>query len=196
MSRVTQSSKNIVLSVIVMMLMFVLSGCVEPPKPAAKSAQQTEQMTLEQSQAALVAGQPAPIMTYSLERENIKKRLERFNDPNKVGYLYTLTDNGQIVNFYVVKGKISSVNSYMTTAEQIICQGGRFGTSDSGGSDYQCLTMEAPDSDGSYGTNGEAIFWFDVNDVYGEWNGKYQYLDQPLQLSSPPLLVSTEVITK
>lgn len=176
-------------SILMIVLSLILSSCGEPSPAPTPSAQAKEQLSLEESQQALIAAQPAPVMTYSLERENIAKRLTRFNDPNKIGYLYTLSDYGQVIAFYTVKGKISSVNSYMTTSEQLVCKGGRFGTSDSGGTDYQCIPMEAPDSDGSYGTNGEAIFFFTTEDVYVEWNGKYQYVDEPLQLSTPPLMV-------
>lgn len=183
------TSKSMWRTFALLVIIFLLSGCATPSRNAdTQSAQAQEQMTLEQSQKALTTNQPAPIMTYSLERENIRKRLERFNDPNKIGYLYTLTANGQIVGFYTVKGKISSVNSYLTTSEQLICYGDQHGLADSAYSDYGCLTMEAPDSDGSYGTNGEAIFWFDTNDIYGEWSGDYQYFDEPLQMSSTPLL--------
>lgn len=183
----TKAIRNLAVLVFILAILVGCAGGVAAPAPAAPSQQQ-EQRSLEQQQQVLIKNQPAPLMDYSLERENIAKRLTRFNDPNKLGYLYTLTENGQIIGFYVVKGKISSVNSYMTTSEQMICYGDQHGFSDSAYSDYGCLTTEAPDSDGSYGTNGEAIFWFDVNDVYGEWNGLYQYMDEPLDLSSPPLM--------
>lgn len=186
-----------ILSLLLCLILFLFTACsISDATPPPASAQKQEQMTLEESQKELIANQPAPIMTYSLERENIKKRLERFNDPNKISYFYELSDNGQVITFFPVKGKISSVNSYMTTNDQIICQGSRFGTSESRGSDYQCLTMEAPDSDGTYGTNGEAVFGFTTEDVYFEWNGKYQLFDQPLQLTSTPILIYTQVITK
>jgi hypothetical protein len=176
--------------------MFVLSlmaGCVsDPPVSPTPSAQEAEQLTLEEGQQLLVKNQPAPVMDYSLERDNIKERLTRFNDPNKISYLTLMLPMGQLYAYYAIKGKVSSVNSYMTTSEQIICKGGRFGTSDSGGSDYQCFPIEAPDSDGSYGTNGEAIFFFTVDGVYKEWNGLYELSDEPSTFSVAPIVVTEE----
>lgn len=169
----------------------VLAACSTPPPAKESSAQQKEQITLEENQQRLVKNQPPPIMDYSLERDNIKERLLRFNDANKVSYITLMLPMGQLYAYYAIKGKVSSVNSYMTTADQIICQGGRFGTD--GGSDYQCLTMEAPDSDGSYGTNGEAIFFFTVDGVYKEWNGLYELSDEPSTFSVPPIVITQEV---
>lgn len=179
---------------IAFVLMSLISACDNgtPPPAKEKSAQQQEQLTLEQGQQALVASQPAPVMTYSLERDNIKERLLRFNDPNKISYVTLMLPMGQLYAYYAIKGKVSSVNSYMTTSEQIICQGGRFGTADSGGSDYQCLTMEAPDSDGSYGSNGDAIFFFTVDGVYKEWNGLYELSDEPSTFSVAPIVITEE----
>jgi hypothetical protein len=45
--------------------------------------------------------------------------------------------------------------------------------------------------DGSYGTNGNAIFFFTTAGVYVEWNGEYMMADQPLQLATPPELTMT-----
>ena len=178
---------------LVAVLCLVLVGaaaCRTSPPARESSAQQVEQLTLEQSQQKLVKNQPAPLMDYSLERDNIKERLLRFNDANKISYITLMLPIGQLYAYYAIKGKVSSVNSYMTTSEQIICQGGRFGSE--GGSDYQCLTMEAPDSDGSYGTNGEAIFFFTVDGVYKEWNGLYELSDEPSTFSVAPIVVTEE----
>lgn len=177
----------------VLLVSLFLGACVSDPPPAKEqSAQQREQLTLEQSQQLLVKNQPPPIMDYSLERDNIRERLTRFNDANKISYITLMLPMGQLYAYYAIQGKVSSVNSYMTTSEQIICQGGRFGTSDSGGSDYQCLTMEAPDSDGSYGTNGEAIFFFTTDGVYKEWNGLYELSDEPSVFSVAPIVITEE----
>lgn len=185
--------KPYIFAVLLVIFALLFGGCVEPPPPAKEqSAQQVEQLTLEQSQQLLAKNQPPPQMTYSLERDNIKERLTRFNDANKISYITLMLPMGQLYAYYAIKGKVSSVNSYMTTSDQIICQGGRFGTSDSGGSDYQCLTMEAPDSDGSYGTNGEAIFFFTVDGVYKEWNGLYELSDEPSVFSVAPIVITEE----
>lgn len=143
--------------------------------------QKAEARFSEQQQTRLLAAHPQPKLTYSLERVNLTERLNRFNDPNKVSYIYLLSDTGQIYTFLPIKGKVSSVNSKLSTGEQIVpYESGR----SAGGQ-----IVESPQEDGSYGTNGDAIFFFTTENVYGEWNGRYLLFDQPLQLTSQPLLI-------
>ena len=49
--------------------------------------------------------------------------------------------------------------------------------------------VESPDLDGSYGTNGDAIFFFTAENAYVEWSGEYFVSDFPLHMSTPPVLV-------
>ena len=86
-----------------------------------------------------------------------------------------------IMGFFPIKGKVSSVNSKLTTGEQIVHDPYRY---QSGGK-----VVESPQLDGSYGTNGAAIFFFTTEDVYVEWSGDYVLLDQPLQLSQPVQMI-------
>ncbi len=91
--------------------------------------------------------------------------------------------------FYTVKGKVSSVNSYLTNPQQIIDDYGRQCDQGSQGSWGTCYVVESPDVDGSYGTNGDGIFFFTTEDVYVEWNGEYMLADQPLKMTTTPELV-------
>jgi hypothetical protein len=43
--------------------------------------------------------------------------------------------------------------------------------------------------DGSYGSNGDAIFFFTTDDIYVEWRGDYMLADQPLKMTTQPELV-------
>jgi len=85
------------------------------------------------------------------------------------------------MTFMPIRGKVSSVNSRLTTGEQIVDDPWRY---QSGG-----RVVESPQLDGSYGTNGDAIFFFTTEGVYVEWNGLYMLCDQPLALTTPPLMV-------
>lgn len=143
--------------------------------------QKAEQNMSEENQARLLANQPPPQLEYSLERENLYNRTMIFNDKNKISYIYLLSDMGQIYAFLVIKGKVSSVNSQITTPEQVVC---RYAQS--------CVTTESPAEDGSYGTNGDAVFFFTPDNTYIEWNGKYLLADRPMQLSQQPLMIQSE----
>jgi len=152
-----------------------LQACT--PMRRSGNAQMSEMGMTEENQQRLLLAVPPPKLNDSLERRNLKKRLTRFNDPNKVSYIY-LVNYGKVMAFYTIKGKVSSVNSLMTTPDQVIrsCQCER-------------QVVASPDLDGSYGSNGDAIFFFTTDDIYVEWAGDYMLVDQPLKLSTPPELV-------
>ena len=95
--------KRSILIVIIFALVFM--GC-EPPQNYARQ----EERRTEQNQSKLLNAQPPASLDWSLERENINNRTNRWNDPNKVSYIY-LIDFGKVMAFYTIKGKVSSVNT-------------------------------------------------------------------------------------
>lgn len=125
---------------------------------------------------------PYPIsqMRDSLERRNLKERLLRFNKPDKVGYLYVMSF-GKFIGYYVVKGKVSSVQSQMTTTTQ---------TWDCGGADGGCSVPSIGD-DGSFGPNeggDRGVFFFTSSGVMVETTLDWIYSDAPLNIDVPNLL--------
>ena len=142
----------------------------------------------EVNQRKLLTAQPVPSLEKSNERANLIKRLTRFNDPAKVSYIY-LVNYGKVMAFYTIKGKVSSVSSQLTDPTQLINADGSpcgsYHQYDASG----CAQVASPDLDGSYGTNGDAIFFFTTDDTYVEWHGDYMLVDQPLQLTTQPELV-------
>jgi len=135
-----------------------------------------EQQRTEQNQNRLLSAQPPVQLDWSLEREQINKRTNLWNNKNKVSWIY-LVNYGQIMAFYSIKGKVSSVNSQITNPEQLVrVWQERF------------EKLPSPAEDGSYGTNGDAIYFFTTEGTYVEWNGEYMLADKPLKLSQKPLL--------
>ncbi len=135
----------------------------------------------EENQQRLVKAVPPPMLTDSLERHNLRDRLERLNKAEAIGYVYLMSNDGKIVAYYTVKGRVSSLNSYLTTPEQVV-------RIPSGGG-YSLHTLPSPDFDGSYGKNPDGIFFFTTEGAYVEWQGLYLFSDQPLKLSQAPLMV-------
>ena len=175
-----------IVGIIIVVFAVNLNGCssgVETGKSTKLEMEQTEA-----NHERLVAAVPPPQIKSSQERINLKKRLERFNNPNKVSYIY-LINYGKIMAFYTIKGKVSSVNSLLTTPDQIVTM-----TSGSGLSERRFTrhVVSSPDLDGSYGSNGNAIFFFTTDDTYVEWNGEFMLCDKPLKLSTPPVVVINE----
>lgn len=166
------------------LLVFILITLVLTSCAANENTQAKEQKISEDRQSTLLERQPVPDIDYSLERENLIERVKRFNDPNKISYIYLMSGMGQIITFHTVRGKVSNVNSALTTPEQITCQWINASVG------WQCGVLSSPQEDGSYNSNGDAIFFFaaDTN-TYVEWNGLYLLEDNPLQLTSQPLMI-------
>jgi hypothetical protein len=155
----------------------------EKSSRAVSSIQAKDQEMTAKNFSRLYKAVPPPQLHDSQERKNLVKRLERFNTPNKISYIYSI-DFGKVMAYYTIKGKVSSVNSMLTCTEQLV---------NDGGGEYQgranTHVVSSPDLDGSYGSNGDGIFFFTTEDVYIEWNKTYLLCDQPLKLSTPPELV-------
>ncbi|HEY4032861.1 MAG TPA: hypothetical protein VGL94_02730 [Ktedonobacteraceae bacterium] len=149
-----------------------------------------EQAAIEQNQQRLDNIEPLPKMTDSLERKNLIKRAQTFNNPNKISYIY-LYSFGKLIMYDTVKGKVSALNSSLTSSQQFVDSGGKqIGDSNSCiGSTDNCYQLNAPSVDGSYGTNGQGIFYYNENGAYREWNGQYILSDQPFNLTNQPDLV-------
>jgi hypothetical protein len=158
-------------------VLVAVMGC-DAPKTGETTKQEME--LTEENHTRLIKAVPPPKLSTSQERKNLKRRLETFNKDSKISYIY-LIDYGKVMGFHVVKGKVSSVNSKLTTGDQIV-------RTHSGGG-YYSHVIESPQLDGSYGTNGDAIFFFTADGTYVEWNGRYMLCDKPLKMSTPPQLV-------
>lgn len=158
------------------LVMVLICGC-----EGANTTQRQEQNATEIQQAIHLKAVPPPKLQTSQERKNLAERLLRFNTDSKVSYIY-LISFGKVMAFYPVKGKVSSVNSLLTTPEQVI----RIGE---GISDRTRHVVASPDLDGSYGSNGDAVFFFTTDGTYVEWNDTYMLCDKPLKMSTPPALV-------
>lgn len=149
----------------------------------------------EKNQHNLVTTRPPFTMDDSLERQNLIKRYKYLNDQNNVHHVYLMSNDGKVVSYYTAQGKVSSVNSKLTNDRQIVkVQNCRWdGGNGAGGSDGDCYkTVESPQMDGSYGTNGAAIFFFTTDGHYVEWNGKYLVSEEPKQIQTAITLVEVD----
>lgn len=148
------------------------------------SAGSVERRTVAANQQKLLNAVALPNLPYSQERVNLVKRLERINAQNMTGCVY-LISQGSVIAFYPVRGKVSSLNSYLTGPEQIVNDPN--GTMDAGS-----LLMEQPDLDGAYGENAKGVFFFTADtDTYVEWKGEYLFSDACLALNQQAKLVRT-----
>ena len=85
-----------------------------------------------------------------------------------------LFSGNTVVGNFVVDGKVSSLNSYLTP-DSIY----------PGSTSCEWLA----DVDGSYGENDAGIFFFTPDGKYVEWTGTYLYSDIPFEIKDPILKV-------
>lgn len=156
---------------------YLSKGTVKSFTRISYNAYGREQLMTEESQSHFNTVQPPIKLEWSLERDNLNRRNLLWNDPNKVSYIYLWSEMGTCLGFFSIKGKVSSVNSKLTTSAQLVDE---WYSSASG-------TVESPAMDGSYGSNGDAIFFFTTNGIYVEHNGAYTLVDAPLTLNVEPM---------
>ncbi len=186
---------KILLSIAVFGLLFIgatqVSACgFWSPCPPPPTTSRDEAKTAIQIQKDIVASIPIPDLKTSSERANVAKRAVLFNNAEKISYIY-LVSYGKVMAFYTVKGKVSSLRSYMTPTEKLVDA-----ASNECSTEYRmdngwkpCYPVSSADIDGTYGENVEGIFFFTTEDAYVEWKGEYMMSDQPLKLTTTPELV-------
>lgn len=100
-----------------------------------------------------------------------------------LGYI-VLFDKGVIFGKFVVDGKVSSLNSYLTPDSE-------YYEMDMSRTSI-CDNTWLADVDGSYGSNDNGIFFFTTDGKYVEWSGDYLYSDMPFEVDEPVLAIKEE----
>lgn len=162
------------LSVLFVAVLLISCKDMDSSQPTA----QAEGKQTEVNQANLNQAQPAPRITWSLERDNLIRRFKLQNDRGVMFYMYVFIEGvSEPIGYYQVN-KVSSVNSQLTNTEQLIDDPN--GTMEAG----SCI-LPSPAEDGSYGTNGDAVFGFTPEEIYIEHNMKYIVSTVPLNFQKP-----------
>jgi len=180
---------SIILVIALLLTMSVcFTGCLdleETPSGSRDDIKNTQNAanTLQSNQAT-----PTDI-SYSLERYNLIRRAYWVNGQREkantlpcevekpLGYIVLFTESGAVVGSFVVDGKVSSLNSYLTPDSE-------YYEIDEESGAYRDNKWLA-DVDGSYGENDSGIFFFSVQGNYYEWTGIYLYTDVPMIIDKP-----------
>jgi|SRR3984957_7968480 len=172
--------KKILLSLFSIALFLMSCDDGDRGQPANKTAIQ-EQAHTELNQQSLNVTQPAPNISWSLERDNLIKRFKLQNDRSVNFFMYIFIEGiGEPIGYYQVN-KVSSVNSQLTNTMQIIS-----GYSSTNNLPHEAaVAIPSPAEDGSYGTNGDAVFGFTPEEIYIETNMKYITSTVPLNFQKP-----------
>ena len=181
------------LTIVALLIILCLTGC-DLETTASGSAADT-MATLDIGDK-LANNQPTPTdIDYSLERYNLIKRTYWVNGQREkanalpcevvkpLGYIVLFTESGAVVGSFVVDGKVSSLNSFLTPDSE-------YYELLYGGTSTKRNNWLA-DVDGSYGENDSGIFFFTTDSRYIEWTGTYLYSDIPFEVNNPILSVKS-----
>lgn len=151
---------------------------------------EVDSVNTQKTAANLQSNQPTPTdIEYSLERYNLIRRAYWVNGQREkanslpceiqkpLGYIVLFSGN-VVVGSFVVDGKVSSLNSFLTPDSEWY-----------EGCGYRNDWLA--DVDGSYGENDLGIFFFTPDGRYIEWDGTYLYSDIPFIVDDP--IVKVEV---
>ncbi len=133
-----------------------MTGC------ATKSAELKERETLQKSSA----------QKDSLELKNLAAKRDLDNNPETTRYVYVM-NFGQIVGYYVAKGKISSSASQIAPEQDLIK------VTETG---YDRFILDSAKDDGSFGPGDPGIFFFTVDGNMIETDLNYIVSTVPMEL--------------
>jgi hypothetical protein len=154
--------------------------------PWWSNARNDNEWNSKQTFKRLTTISPIPEIQYGMERKMVAWRATTFDTTTKMGYVYVFCSGVGAIGYYVIVGKVASLNSYMAPEdERADCNG---------------AVVEAPDIDGTYGHNIEGVFFRTTSGAYVELstNGPlgYMYYDQPIPVLKIPCLGSATPVTK
>lgn len=177
--------KKFLICILVAISIFLLTAC-------ETSGSRQDIYTTQENANNIQENQPTPTdLEYSLERYNLIRRAYWVNGQREkalslpceierpLGYIVLFTESGGVVGRYVVDGKVTSLNSYLTP-DSTYYEGGGYKTS------------WLADVDGSYGENDQGIFFFTSDGKYIEWTGTYLYSDIPFEVTTPTIVIGGE----
>jgi hypothetical protein len=123
--------------------------------------------------------------------EHVSERLKLDNEPGSIKHLYVISAySGQVLIYSTVRGKITSSGKRLTpTTVSSLQNEGWYIPVDINGQRYK--TSEVLQDDGTYGSSGEYVFWFDTRGVYHQ---HWIQGGQILHVSSEPIAVKSVVI--
>lgn len=137
---------------VVMAIALMGADCTSTPMPDVQATQQAQNTSANDR---LHKANPMKPLNNSQELNNQVQWYTRLSDPNKIAYIYVFNNDGSLAYEYQIRAKCSSTNSMYTTPSEVQAH-----TSADGGN----VVIPAPQPDGSYGANEDAVFCF-LNDA-------------------------------
>jgi hypothetical protein len=157
--------KKILIAVLVALTLALAVSC-------GPDSYETNTIARESTLKTATTSVPVPRITNFLERQNVARRAKTMDQPDKLFYVY-LFNYGvkEPIAFIVLKGKLSSLRSYLVPQERV------YGSS---------AVLEDADIDGTYGENAAGFFGYTAAGAYFEWNMGVLVLDAPVPIFNVP----------
>lgn len=152
------------------------------PQPPSTSKQQEGQRDSAMDRAH--SSVQIPTTQNFLTRETVAEFMRRTDEPDKTFYIYVLADTGQIIGYYVSRGRPVNICTFLSPPDKVERKPG-------GG----YVKRAAPGMDGVYygaGACGSDYFFDAETDTMVELHGLKMFVaDQPLELDAEPIRVSS-----
>lgn len=184
-----KKTKLILLTIMILAVALVVMGCSVSSESSSVKGTKADTAAQKAVADTLATNQATPTdIDYSLERYNLIRRAYWVNGHREkanaivcavekpLGYIVLFAGNTTVGRF-VVDGKVTSLNSFLTPSNVDSVTGNSAG--------YTTVTTEMADVDGSYGENDNGIFFFTPDGRYIEWTGEYLYSDIPFVVENP-----------
>ena len=159
-----------------------LAACEDAPDPVSSSGISKATVKIHVGSDGLTT-----------EQRNIGERLKKDNEPGAIKHLYVIsTFTGDVLIYSTVKGKVTS-GSKRLTPSSVLGPNGQSAHFDGFAVDIGDLkqtTTEVLGDDGTYGSSGDYLYWFDARGVYHQ-----QYASSCIiHISDQPLPVKHVVL--
>ncbi len=157
-------------------VLVLLTGCTGGPTDDQK--QKRENYETAQKAVPFPAGVVSKNPT---ELMNVKEKLIRDSDPNRLSYVYLMSMDGKVISHFVAKGKVSSSDSQMLPDYEF---------RDMCGASSCWQAVNAAGDDATYGNREPGIFFFTPEGMLVTWSGDYLQFDRPMKVNTPVSLVA------
>lgn len=179
--------KQIIAGTVSLVLVAGLLGGCGPTQSQGNDTLKEQNKQKVQQAGNLAQITPGPVLTSSLERQNISRRLVVSNDPNTLQWIYPMSA-GRVIGRFPVQGKVTSGSKRLTSGQQIT-------TYSNGNGGSTGVVTETPDEMGAYGSSGEYIFWFDPAGRPHQHKGDYFVSPVPYTIDKGYGTISVDIDT-
>lgn len=162
--------------VILTVIAVMFTGC-----DIFESTESLNQATVKESQvqnnANALTAYPTPVVKNFLERKTVSEWVKRWDKPSVLTYCYIFVGQN-CIGYFITNGKPASANSFLIPED-------KYESHANGG-----VTRQAPDLDGTYGSNNAGYRFFLANGTAVECSGTMVscvYADAPLSIKCPQI---------